>query len=187
MSLLGNLFPFLSNTQLKLGRIRTMPKYKLVNMMVHGCSPSTWDLEIGGSWVWGQPRLHKEYHNSLGYIMRSLSLSRKINIIIIAITVVKACKWSNILHLPQIYSSRRFSLFLFQPSRTLDTVTLLSQNAPWFPMKGILTMHLFEQRLFSAPSLVCSWFRMCGQQVLTFLLLFICLLIDFFSRQYFSE
>jgi hypothetical protein len=37
-------------------------------MMAHICSPSTW--EAGGSWVWGQPRLHSEFQVSLGCIVR---------------------------------------------------------------------------------------------------------------------
>jgi hypothetical protein len=33
----------------------------LTRMIVHFCNPSTWEAKAGGSWVWGQPWLHREF------------------------------------------------------------------------------------------------------------------------------
>jgi hypothetical protein len=46
-------------------------------MVEHGCNPSTWEAEAGGSPIQCQPELDGKFKPSLGYIMRLTSKQKQ--------------------------------------------------------------------------------------------------------------
>lgn len=46
-------------------------------MVEYACSPSTWEVEVGGSGIQGLPRLHSKYRESLDYMWPCLKMNQK--------------------------------------------------------------------------------------------------------------
>lgn len=44
-------------------------------LMVHGCDPNTWEVEVGASAVQGRPQLSIEFQASLGFVRSCLKIT----------------------------------------------------------------------------------------------------------------